>query len=68
MWFQAHFRHNEMPRKLVKYFVVNAYLVKKYNLEVNILKSWKCPCPAELFQLHFSSFEAGIASAIFSFK
>ena len=26
------------------------------------------PCPAELFQLYFSSFEAGIANAISSFK
>ena len=26
------------------------------------------PCPAELFQLYFSSFEAGIANAIPSFK
>ena len=26
------------------------------------------PCPAELFQLHFSLFEAGIANAISSFK
>ena len=26
------------------------------------------PCPAELLQLYFSSFEAGIASAISSFK
>ena len=26
------------------------------------------PCPAELLQLYFSSFEAGIANAIPSFK
>ena len=26
------------------------------------------PCPAELFQLYLSSFEAGIANAISSFK
>ena len=26
------------------------------------------PCPAELFQLYFSSFEAGIANAISNFK
>ena len=26
------------------------------------------PCPAELLQLYFSSFEAGIATAISSFK
>ena len=26
------------------------------------------PCPAELLQLYFSSFEAGIADAISSFK
>ena len=26
------------------------------------------PCPAELFQSYFSSFEAGIANAISSFK
>ena len=26
------------------------------------------PCPAELLQLYFSSFEAGIANAISSFK
>ena len=26
------------------------------------------PCPAEVFQLYFSSFEAGIANAISSFK
>ena len=26
------------------------------------------PCPAELFQLYFLSFEAGIANAISSFK
>ena len=26
------------------------------------------PCPAELFQLYFSSFEAGIANAISSYK
>ena len=26
------------------------------------------PCPAELFQFYFSSFEAGIANAISSFK
>ena len=26
------------------------------------------PCPAELFELKFSSFEAGIANAISSFK
>ena len=28
----------------------------------------KVPCPAELFQLYFSSFEAGIANEISSFK
>ena len=26
------------------------------------------PCPAELFELYFSSFEAGIANAMSSFK
>ena len=33
-----------------------------------ILKMFNSPCPAELFQLYFSSFEAEIANAISSFK
>ena len=33
-----------------------------------VLKYCINPCPAELLQLYFSSFEAGIANAISSFK
>ena len=36
---------------------------------MNFNVKWKLnPCPAELLQLYFSSFEAGIANAISSFK
>ena len=31
-------------------------------------KAWLNACPAELFHLYFSLFEAGIANAISSFK
>ena len=44
-------------------FIIEAHVViaGKTAIIVN-------PCPAELLQLYFSSFEAGIANAISSFK
>ena len=41
------------------------FIKHKYNV-VHVVDG--NPCPAELLQLYFSSFEAGIANAIASFK
>ena len=46
---------------MIFYAAVNCKFVVEKFCSIN-------PCPAELFQLYFSSIEAGIANAIFSFK
>ena len=38
------------------------------RLNQSVSLDWLNPRPVELFHLHFSSFEAGISNAIFSFK
>ena len=55
---------------MIMYVKYNTTLQKNTSVKftANIWSPNLNPCPAELFQLYFSSFEAGIANAISSFK
>ena len=52
---------SEKQRKGEQELITLIYIEKYFSARLN-------PCPADLFQLYFSSFEAGITNAIASFK
>ena len=49
-------------------FIISGQRVEKTTKNLTTALRWLKPWPAELFQIIFDSFKAGIASAISSFK
>ena len=56
-----------VPNRRTSLFIqMGAYFAHRFIILLWL--GWLNPCPAELFELYFSLFEAGIANAISSFK